>query len=197
MSLQFATDSEWTGYMPLKPPMYHGRSNMNQFVLDYCPVKAAQYQCDKHVVKQCTEQFQMIGSTLRLYGANDEMMPLTKKGTPLIGGYKNHPVTKWLGLSSANFDWAIRHGIALCKEYTYRYGKTHFCEKGIRYMGELCRLVPNGPITPFTQAVPDIYRNKECPVKAYRDYYWYNKRLNIQCEWNKARNPPHWWKDYV
>ena len=70
---------------------------MNIFVLDEDPVIAAQMMCDKHIPKMIVETFQMLGSALRRHGATDEQMPLTSKGTPLIGGYKHHPATIWTG----------------------------------------------------------------------------------------------------
>ena len=64
---------------------------MNIFVLDEDPA-AAQMMCDKHIPKMIVETFQMLGSALRRHGATDEQMPLTSKGTPLIGGYKHQLV---------------------------------------------------------------------------------------------------------
>ena len=96
---------------------------MNIFVLDNDPKVAAQLHADKHVVKMVLELYQQMGSAMRRHGATDKDMPLTAKGTPLKGGYHNHPCTRWVGDTRANFEWAAEHAIALCEEYTYRYGK--------------------------------------------------------------------------
>jgi len=167
---------------------------MNIFVLDNNPVKAAQYHCDKHCVKMVLELFQQLGSALRRHGAKDIHMPITQSGKPLKGGYHNHPCTRWCGDSRSNFNWAARHAIALCQEYTYRYGKKHACEDGIRLMARYDWFVPDGGIlkTPFAQAMPDEFKN-DCAVTAYRDYYLYDKRYNIKVEWNKNRSKPEWW----
>ena len=166
---------------------------MNIFVLDDDPVIAAQAHCDKHCVKMVTELYQQLGSALRRYGATDEQMPLTSKGTPLRGGYRNHPCTKWCGESRSNFEWASEHAIGLAREYTFRYGKTHACEAGIRRMTEMSDMINSGSMTRFAQAMPDEYKNSASDVQAYRDYYWFDKRKNIQCEWNKTRSAPKWW----
>ena len=165
---------------------------MNIFVLSHDPVEAAQMLCDKHSIKMVVELYQQLGSALRRHGATDEQMPLTSKGTPLRGGYHHHPCTQFCGDSRSNFEWAVEHAIALAEEYTYRYGKTHACEAGIRQMADMADMIPAGAMTAFAQAMPDEYRNHSA-VDAYRDYYYYDKRKNIQCEWNKSRESPDWW----
>lgn len=165
---------------------------MNIFVLSDDPIEAAQMHCDKHCIKMVVELYQQLGSALIRHGAKDEQMPLTQKNKPLRGGYHNHPCTKWCGNSRDNFIWAANHAIALAKEYTFRYQKTHACENGIRKMAEMCQLIPANQLTPFAQAMPEQYRNLSA-IKAYRDYYWFDKRLNIKCDWNKGRKPPSWW----
>ena len=82
---------------------------MNIFLLSLCPIEAVQ-QCDKHVVKMPIESAQMMC-------------------TAGHGSYKpthqNHPCTRWATLSEANFEWLTAHALALCDEYTYRYGRRH------------------------------------------------------------------------
>ena len=100
---------------------------MNIFFLDTDAVKAAEMQCDKHVPKMAVESVQMLVSALRRHGATDNDVPLTKAGTPHRGGYANHPSTRWAGNTAGNFFWLADHGIALCREYTHRFGKEHAC----------------------------------------------------------------------
>jgi hypothetical protein len=40
----------------------------------------------------------------------------------------NHPCTIWARTSAGNYKWLWRLGMALCTEYTYRFGKTHKTE---------------------------------------------------------------------
>jgi hypothetical protein len=164
--------------------------NMNIFVLDNDPVKAAHMYCDKHVPKMVVELYQQLGSALRRHGVTDEHMPLTKAGTPLKGGYHNHPCTKWCGDSEMNFWWARRHALELCAEYYFRYNKIHFCHQGIHDMGNIDVKLPNIPQTPFALAMPDEYKSSNA-IDSYRRYYIMDK--SRFAKWEKGRKAPHWW----
>ncbi len=163
---------------------------MNIFVLHKDPIVSARMHCDKHVPKMVVELYQQIGSALRRYGATDDVMPTTKGGTPLKGGYHNHPCTRWVGDSRDNFRWAVQHGLALCEEFKLRYNKPHYCEDGIRMMGELADLIPQGELTEFAQAMPDECRQPNV-VLAYRIYYKVDK--SRFAKWDRGREAPSWW----
>ena len=146
---------------------------MNIFVLDENPITAAQCMDDVRVPKMCVESAQMMASALRRHGATDEQMPLTKAGKPYKGGYKHHPCTVWAGDGHDNFMWLADHAIALCVEYTSRFGKQHACLQPIAEMNALQAskiIVPRGKLTPFALAMPDEYKDDDV-VKAYRSYY--------------------------
>lgn len=162
---------------------------MNIFVLDPCPIKSAQENCDKHIVKMCVELFQQLGSAVIRHGATPDQMPLTAKGTPLKGGHPNHPCTKWCGETRSNFRWASLHALSLCREYTSRYGKIHSCQKGIEHLSNMESFIPDGELTPHAQAMPDQYKNENA-VTAYRNYYLHEKK--DFAKW-KMGNVPTWW----
>ena len=181
---------------------------MNIFILDECPVVAAQEHCDLHVNKMAVEITQQCGSAVIRNGATPDMMPLTKKGTPLKGGYHNHPCTRWVGDSRDNFFWAIEHGLALCDEYSKRYGgKTHACESQLEHLLTLAELIPEGPLTPFALAMENVCRPQACHIKdgylyhatgptavqAYRKFY-HHKTTRMKVAWEKTRPAPTWWK---
>lgn len=169
---------------------------MNIFVLHSNPYLAAEMHCDKHCVKMVLELYQQLGSAVRRHGASDEDMPLTSRGTPLKGGYHNHPCTKWVGNCRENFDWAFTHAMALAEEYSYRYGKEHACLSGIKKLARLSHLIPNNSrLQQFVMAMPDEYKQGD-PVEAYRDYYWLEKRFKFNMKWTR-RSPPYWWKERV
>lgn len=163
---------------------------MNIFILDEHPVIAAKYNCDKHVVKMVLELFQQLGSAIIRHGGTPDQMPLTSKGTPLKGGYHNHPCTRWCGDSRINFMWASTHAIALCEEYTARYGKIHSCEKGIRQLADMQYMIPDGSLTPFALAMPDMYKCHDAVI-SYRNYYLNDKKTFAK--WQKLNNTPNWW----
>ncbi len=167
---------------------------MNIFILDTDPTTAARMHCDKHVPKMCVEAAQMMASALRRHGATDEDMPLTKAGTPYKGGYAHHPCTVWAGDCEGNFNWLAHHAVALCEEYSMRFGKRHACHDPIIDMSALeMTLNPNRvepmPLTPFAQAMPDEYRDADA-VKAYQAYY-HSKQF---AKWEKGTPAPDWWR---
>jgi hypothetical protein len=103
--------------------------------------------------------------------------------------HDKHPCSIWAGLSNTNFDWLSQLGLALCKEYTYRYGKIHKCQEIIEYFSKSLMKPPQGKLTNFVQCMPDIYKNENV-IEAYRDYYRNEKKYFAK--WTK-RSVPKWW----
>jgi hypothetical protein len=68
--------------------------------------------------------------------------------------------------------------------------KYHRCLAGIIQLEDMQGLIPDGPLTPFAQAMPDQYKDADA-VKAYRAYYIGEKKAFAK--W-KAGNTPQWWK---
>jgi hypothetical protein len=153
---------------------------MNIFILDFDPHVAALYHADKHCVKMILESAQLLCSTMRVHDID--------YGYKLC--YRNHPCRKWLDESRENFYWLKKLGLSLCKEYTFRYGKIHKSQKIL----EECYCpdsTPDSLLTPFVQAMPDKYKNKDAVI-AYRNYYIGEKSHIFQ--W-KNRKIPYWIKD--
>lgn len=148
---------------------------MNIFVLDDNPMYAAQYQCDKHVVKMCLETAQMLS---------------TIAGGPYKPTHANHPCTMWARTATSNFVWLYAHGVYLCNEYEHRFGKVHKCKDVIEkaYFAGFDK-VPHEHMTPFAQAMPEELKNENA-VKAYRDYY-HQKSKTVDMRWTK-RPIPDW-----
>lgn len=146
---------------------------MNIFVLDECPIQAATRQCDKHVVKMVVETAQM----------------LCTAGT---GAYKpthaQHPCTVWAGRSARNWEWLVAHGLALCDEYSFRYGRRHKSQDVIESVLPPESFVDTG-LTPFALAMPDEFK-KENAVESYRAYY--HSKASF-AKWTK-RAAPVWWE---
>ena len=167
---------------------------MNIFILDNEPGIAARMMCDKHIPKMCVETLQMMGSALRRHGATDEQMPLTQKGTPLKGGYHNHPCTIWTRENTANYNWHYKHFIALCDEYTHRYKKVHATDTKLRQALKTppTNMSRSNKRTPFKLAMKS---NPECmfedAVKSYRAFY-HTKQKRFSMTWSN-RDIPEWW----
>ncbi len=152
---------------------------MNIFVLDKNPVVAASMMCDKHVVKMIVETAQMLCTVARNNGHE----------VPYRSTHKNHPCTLWAGESRDNWIWLITHGLALCGEYTKRYGKVHKSVTVIDHCARLNMSFDKTEQTPFRLAMPPQYK-QTCPVKSYRSYYKGEK--SRFAKWKMGE--PTWWR---
>lgn len=159
---------------------------MNIFRLDNNPKLAAQYLCDKHIVKMALETCQILHTNLRYIGLNEPW--LYKIFNP------KHPSVIWARQSKQNFLWTIKHGLAICDEYFFRYNKIHSCKNFILKTIEYEHLFPDIPETPLLLAMPQQYHTND-PVHSYRLYYVKEKRKFAK--WNPKRNEPPWWKEYI
>ena len=149
---------------------------MNIFILDKEVEKCAEYHCDKHVIKMILESAQMLSAVVRLNG-HDIGYKLT---------HKNHPCTIWARESLSNYNWLVRLTRLLNYEYRYRYDKD-INHKSYDLVKTLP--IPDLPdigLTPFAQAMPEQYKNKNA-VKAYRDYYINEKSSFLT--WTKRKKP--------
>lgn len=108
----------------------------------------------------------------------------------------NHPVSLWVRESVQNFEWAIIHGLVLCDEYTMRYHpetkKKHKSQEVLQWLLDNYADIdfPNYDLTPFAQAMPEVYQSKN-GVEAYRSFYINGKKH--LAKWK--RNKPFWYRD--
>ena len=153
---------------------------MTIFFLDYCPKVAGRSLCDKHVVKMALETAQM-----RCTAVNEHGGKATYKSAS-----KNHPSTVWARKSNRTFGWLCQHGLAICAEYTKRYGKVHKCEAVIRDCYKQIGLLPLGDGFPGPQCMPEQYLD-DYLVTAYRNYYIGEKARFAK--WDKGTDAPSWW----
>jgi len=151
---------------------------MNIFVLDYNPQVAAEYHCDKHVVKMILETAQILSTINHKHGVD----------APYKATHANHPCTLWAGKTTGNYTWLVTLGFALCEEYTFRYNKIHKCATVLAALAFPPDDLPVADITPFAQAMPDDCKNQDA-VTAYREYYIKYKQ-NL-ASW-KNRPAPAW-----
>lgn len=169
---------------------------MNIFILDRDPVKAAKMQCDAHVVKMVLETAQMLSTAAREL-AWDKDQELLDGVNIYKKAYVNHPCTVWARTSQENASWLCRHGLALAEEYTKRFGKQHKSKKVIAsawiylLFVKQAKEFPKQGLTDFAQAMPDEYKNDNA-VKAYRDYYLYEKTKLSKFSYSKLDNMPIW-----
>lgn len=154
---------------------------MNVFVLCNNPIFAARYHNNKHVVKIILESRELLELAHHETAYN---------GNRFRGNY-NNPIAKWARQRLSNYLWLANYSLALCHEYTFRYGKIHKCEQRIRW---LRKNVPThlspGNRTPFAIVVPDDV-NTGNAVESYRLYYIKYKQHIAQ--W-KHREVPYWYR---
>jgi len=167
---------------------------MNIFVLDKDPILAAKFACDKHVVKMVTESCQMLCTTHNILDGIKKENNISKDGKPIIlykTAYENHPCSIWVRKTSSNYKWLYEHALALCHEYTKRYGKIHRCQYLIdNFLFNLPKNIKDGELTEFAQAMPEEYKNKDV-VQAYRQYY-IGEKLRF-AKWKNGE--PQWLKN--
>lgn len=155
---------------------------MNIFYVDTCPTKAAQAMCNSHVVKMILESAQLLCGVHHWYA---ESQPWMYRETHI-----NHPSAKWARSSWCHYDWLHQHAMALCSEYTYRYGRVHKSQELIeRLAAAPLRL----QVKPHTwadppQAMPDAFKHTNT-ITAYRMYYTHGK--HHLHKW--TRRPPQSW----
>ena len=160
---------------------------MNIFVLDKDPAKAARMLNDRHVSKMILESAQMLSAVADRYG-----YPTLYKVS-----HKNHPCTLWAGNRRANWEWLIAHAMAMGGEKIKRTGKSHKSLAVIWWYKQNEYGPPRDDLSmsPFAQAMPDIYKHKD-PVIAYRNYYLGAKQFfkdGKRPTWKNA-SPPDWWE---
>lgn len=175
---------------------------MNIFILDLNVILCAIMHCDKHCVKMILETAQMLCTSHIVLDGEIEYNEKGKKiyKTPNPNFYKathiNHPCNVWLRKSDKNYQWLYKLFIALCDEYTYRYEKTHLCDKKFRDMLKIQpkNIIHSENMTPFALAMPNYCKihNKDGDydvIQSYRNYYKLEK--SHIGTWKK-REKPKW-----
>ncbi len=173
-------------------------TGMNLFILSLIPREIAEAMMDKHVSKIILEAVQMLCTSKRLLDPEEsETDPVLYKQA-----HKNHPVTIWCRTSRANFVWTLDVIDAMHEEWKYRYGhpetkvhKSYIVAQHLRARipaNEKFPVDESRGITPFAQAMPDIYKNEDA-VQAYRAYYMSPEKQRI-ATWKSPRSPPEWYK---
>ena len=174
---------------------------MNIFVTDPDPWKSAQVLPDKHIVKMPLECCQMLAIVASdKWGHGFGTLPKID-GTPYKtdkGAFRNHPCTIWASEFVLNWRWLIRHGIALCAEYSERFEKVHSCLHTLAYADSIFPFAdPQGRSgkhpTPFVRAMPDEFKH-DTSIDTFTAYKMYIASKPWVKE-NYKRNPerkPDW-----
>lgn len=185
---------------------------MNIFYLNSDPKLCAQMHNSKHCIKMILEYSQLLSTAHRVldgkvvvgvsktgrkqtkYVLSDDRESVLYSATHI-----GHPSAVWVRQSVQNYMWLTNLLKELCKEYTFRYGKVHKCERdGLVKMLHDC--IPNNiPLdkmfTEPTPAMPDDVKVAGNSIQSYKNYYIRNK--THLASWKgkvNSRPVPEWFK---
>jgi hypothetical protein len=161
---------------------------VNIFFISENPERAAQYSCNKHVVKMIVESAQLLSSVHHwvLQNEDEEWTYIPSICYKVSKSQMNHPCAIWVRQSLSNYKWLCRHAVELCNEYTRRYEKIHSTETLILKLCVYFPPIEDKGLTPPAQAMPEEYKNENA-VEAYRTYY-INDKMGFAV-WPKGEIP--------
>lgn len=183
---------------------------MNIFILDTDPKKAAEYHCDKHVVKMILESAQLLSSAHWihfLHNSNKSLKDFKKvkdlkewlynnihsnKKPPYKLTHHKHPCSIWTRENNKNYLWLVSLLDNLCAEYTKRYHKIHKTAQYIKWFKNNLpvNIKVSSDITPFKICMDNEYKSSDDPVCSYRNYYV--KAKSKIAKW-KYTEEPRWY----
>jgi len=142
---------------------------MNVFFLDIRPSVAAEYHCDKHVIKMILESAQLLCTAHRLLDQVDPQMDTVLYRAT----HANHPCAIWTRQSTQSYYWLYELMLELNREFVRRYKKQED-HMTIRKLADVLATPPKnladvGWIVP-PKCMPEQFR-KHTVVDAYRAYY--------------------------
>jgi hypothetical protein len=179
---------------------------MNIFYLDHDVYKCAEMHNNKHTVKMILEYAQLLSTAHRFLdgtlidgysktGRKQKRYVLSGDldSTFYASTHINHPSAIWVRQSPENYLWLANMLVALCEEYTYRYGKTHKVERdGLCFilLKNIPKNIGNKGWSEPTPAMPDKYKVNNDSIQSYINYYLGAKQH--LSNW-KNRNIPSWY----
>jgi hypothetical protein len=179
---------------------------MNIFYLHNDVTTCAEMHNNSHCVKMILEYAQLLSTAHRFLDGVSHVLKRETTGRQytryilddsrdgvLYGAtHINHPSAIWVRKSPDNYKWLANLLVALCKEYTFRYGKIHKVEQtGLAQV--LLNIMPKNigseAFTEPTPAMPDEVKIAGDSIASYRNYY--NVSKTHLAKW-KSRPVPEW-----
>ena len=177
---------------------------MNIFYVNSDPEVAARSMVDRHVVKMILETAQLLSTAHRVIDG-EEYVGQSQSGRKakrwrLSGNadaimyaatHINHPSAVWVRENSANYNWLYDHLLALGREYTHRYGRTHLTIHKLKDILEDApeNIEQSNVMTKMPSCMDKQYIVSLDPIINYRNYYNYGKTDLLR--WSN-RPPPQW-----
>lgn len=147
---------------------------------------------DRHVVKMILESTQMLITSHRVLQKDDDSWILKFESDlgkpPYKMTHANHPCTKWVRASPANYAWLCRLALALCDEKMRRWpaNAEHACRPLLEWLAAHPPPYPPGSpedLTPPARAMPDEFKTEEetfdGAIASYAKYYVHKAALGI------------------
>ena len=185
------------------------KNKINIFYLSHDVAECVQFYMDRHIIKMILETSQLLSTAHRVLDGQEIatksatgravrkwILPDARQNILYSATHINHPSAVWVRKSKANYSWLCELNLALCKEYTYRYGKIHKTERDglVNFLLENTpNKIPKGPFTEPTPAMPDDVKVKNNSIASYRNYYIQHKQH--LASWSgklNNRNVPNW-----
>jgi len=158
---------------------------MNIFYLHDDPVKSAKLHCDKHVVKMVIEYAQLLSTAHRILDGTEyqgktklgrnirrwKMQDSVKENVLYKASHIKHPSAIWVRENAIQYQYMYDMFVALCDEYTYRYGRVHMTDEKLRdVLNEIPNNITLGQWKVPPQCMPDDVKC-ESVLNAYHKYY--------------------------
>ena len=163
---------------------------MNIFYLHKDPVESAKLHCDKHVCKMIIEYAQMLSTAHRMLDGKEYISQTlggrrikrwkhpnsNMEGVLYKASHINHPSAIWVRENAIQYQFMYDMFVALCDEYTYRYGRIHMTDEKLRdLLNEIPRNMELGTWRQPPPAMPD-YCKHEDSIISYHKYYANEKK---------------------
>jgi len=175
---------------------------MNIFILSWCVEECARFHFDSHVVKMILELAQILSTVHYVLYLQHDQPTFENIYKPTK---KKHPCCIWVAEHVHNYRFTVDLGLALCKEYSFRYeGRTHKTEKVLNFLKEneppeslfikfeSKSLIGPHKVTEPMQAMPQKFRVEGDVITAYMQYYHADSKAYLR-SWKKREVP--WWFD--
>jgi hypothetical protein len=157
---------------------------VNIFVLDLDPARAAEYHCDKHLVKMPIEYAQMLCTAIHL---DCDSRGIERPDGIYKPSHISHPCSLWARRSRDNWLWLQLLALEVGKQYNRCYGRWHMSTILTHELE--CPDLPRIGLTEFALAMPEDCKVHDNAVDNYRQYYQSHK-ADI-ATW-RTRTRPHW-----
>lgn len=158
---------------------------MNIFYLHDDPKACAMAHANKHVIKMIIEYAQLLCTAHHL---GDAVLTTDERERLYRLTHQNHPCAVWVRGASSHYDWLYRLFVALCDEYTHRYGRVHLTDSKLRHVLNQCPITTDLPFVSPPQVMPSEYQKADT-IEAYRAYYRHGKAEILAYQ---HRLPPDW-----